>query len=93
MREQFRLREADAYNMKLKSPTQFEDQLTKPAEGEDKLALGPRQWKKLQALITRSDPKPSVKPATAIKKFYVPPAPSDEDFTTVADAPADDDLY
>ena len=43
VREQFRLREADAYNMKLKSPTQFEDQLTKPAEGEDKPALGPRQ--------------------------------------------------
>lgn len=93
VREQFRLREADAYNMKLKSPTQFEDQLTKPAEGEDKPALGPRQWKKLQALITRSDPKPSVKPATAIKKPYVPPAPSDEDFITVADEPADDDLY
>ena len=93
VREQFRLREADAYNMKLKSPTQFEDQLTKPAEGEDKPALGPRQWKKLQALITRSDPKPSVKPATAIKKPYVPPAPSDADFTPVADEPADDDLY
>jgi hypothetical protein len=93
VREQFRLREADAYNMKLKSPTQFEDQLTKPAEGEEKPALGPRQWKKLQALITRSEPKPSVKPATAIKKPYVPPAPSDADFTPVADEPADEDLY
>jgi len=75
LRKQFRLAEGDAYNMKLKSPTQFEDQLTKAAEAEDKPALGPRQWKKLQALITRSEPKPSVKPAAAIKKPYVPPAP------------------
>ena len=93
VRKQFRLTESDAFNMKLKSPTQFEEQLTKPAEGEDKPVLGPRQWKKLQSLITRSDPKPSVKPATAIKKPYTPPAPSDEDFSTVADEPADEDLY
>lgn len=93
VRKQFRLREADVFNMKLKSPTQFEDQLTKPAEGEEKPVLGPRQWKKLQEMVTRSDPKPSVKPASAIKKPYTPPAPSDEDFTTVADAPADEDLY
>ena len=93
VREQFRLREADAYNMKLKSPTQFGRPADQAGGGRRQAALGPRQWKKLQALITRSDPKPSVKPATAIKKFYVPPAPSDEDFTTVADAPADDDLY
>ena len=93
VRKQFRLREADVFNMKLKSPTQFEDQLTKPAEGEEKPVLGPRQWKKLQEMVTRSDPKPSVKPASTIKKPYTPPAPSDEDFTTVADAPADEDLY
>jgi len=55
--------------------------------------LGPRQWKKLQEQITRSEPKPSVKPAGAIKKPYTPPAPTDEDFTTVADEPADEDLY
>ncbi len=93
VRKQFRLAEGDAYNMKLKSPTQFEEQLTKPAEGKDKPVLGPRQWKKLQSLITRSEPKPSVKPAATIKKPYTPPAPSDEDFSTVADEPADEDLY
>ncbi len=93
VRKQFRLAEADVFNMKLKSPTQFEDTLLKPAEGQEKPVLGPRQWKKLQEKITRSDPKPSVKPANVIKKPYTPPAPSDEDFTTVADEPADEDLY
>ncbi len=93
VRKQFRLAEADVFNFKLKSPTQFEDTLLKPAEGQEKPVLGPRQWKKLQEKITRSDPKPSVKPASVIKKPYTPPAPSDEDFTTVADAPADEDLY
>jgi hypothetical protein len=93
VRKQFRLAEADVFNMKLKSPTQFEDTLLKPAEGQTKPVLGPRQWKKLQTLITRSEPKPSVKPAGAIKKPYTPPAPTDEDFTTVADEPADEDLY
>lgn len=93
VRKQFRLAEADVFNFKLKSPTQFEDTLLKPAEGQTKPVLGPRQWKKLQDQITRSDPKPSVKPAGAIKKPYTPPAPTDEDFTTVADEPADEDLY
>lgn len=93
VRKQFRLAEADVFNMKLKSPTQFEDTLLKPAEGETKPVLGPRQWKKLQEHIMRSDPKPSVKPASTIKKPYTLPAPSDEDFTTVADEPADEDLY
>ncbi len=93
VRKQFRLAEADVFNMKLKSPTQFEDTLLKPAEGQTKPVLGPRQWKKLQEQITRSEPKPSVKPAGAIKKPYTPPAPTDEDFTTVADEPADEDLY
>ena len=79
VRKQFRLAEGDAYNMKLKSPTQFEEQLTKPAEGKDKPVLGPRQWKKLQSLITRSEPKPSVardrdqealRPAGAVRRGF-----------------------
>ena len=58
--------------------------LLKPAEGQTKPVLGPRQWKKLQEQITRSEPKPSVKPAGAIKKPYTPPAPTDAQLLAMA---------
>lgn len=69
LRKQMRLTVEEAYNLKIKSPTQIEE-LT---EG-DKPLVGPRQWKKLQELVDRSAAKPSVKPAGLIKKPYTPPA-------------------
>lgn len=94
LREQFRLTVEQAFNLKVKSPTQIEalapkvDKKTgkpKPLkEGDTPPVLGPRQWNKLQALITRSDPKPSVKPAAAIKVAYQPAA--GDAFAAVPDA-------
>lgn len=69
LRKQMRLPIEDAYNLKLKSPTQIE----KLTEG-DKPLVGPRQWKKLQEMVIRPPAKPSVKPVGAIKNPYTPPA-------------------
>ncbi len=100
VRKQFRLKVEDAFNFALKSPTQLEalapkiDKKTgkpKPVkEGDPAPVLGPRQWAKLQDLIVRSDPKPSVKPAKAIKNPYQPTAA--DAFSAVADPNADDSL-
>jgi hypothetical protein len=83
LRKQFRLSIEDAYNLKLKSPTQVE-LLAKPKKGAE-ASLGPRQWEKLQALIGRADPKPSVKPAEVIKTPWKPEAIRDAAFTPVVD--------
>ena len=83
VRKVFRIKIEDAYNMKLKSPTQIED-MTKAAEGE-KPIIGPTQWKRLQDQIVRSEPKPSVKAKTVIKKPYTVPAPDVSAFGEVAD--------
>ena len=93
VRKQFRLAGGDAYNMKLKSPTQFEEQLTKPAEGKGQAGARAAAVEEAAVAHHAQRAQTSVKPATAIKKPYVPPAPSDEDFITVADEPADEDLY
>ena len=69
LRKQFRLTVEEAYNLKIKSPTQVE----KLTEG-DKPVVGPRQWAKLQELVDRSPAKPSVKPIGVIKTPYTPPA-------------------
>jgi hypothetical protein len=69
LRKQMRLTVEEAYNLKIKSPTQVE----KLTEGE-KPIVGPRQWKKLQDLVDRSPAKPSVKPVGLIKKPYQVPA-------------------
>ncbi len=101
LREQFRLTIEEAYNLKLKSPTQMEELAPKvdkktgkplpPKEGDPKPALGPRQWNKLQELIVRSDAKPSVKPSKVIKKPYTVAAASA--FSAVTETPsADEDL-
>lgn len=52
-----RLKQEAMYDFKLISPTQAE----KLAKAE---TIGPRQWPKVEALITRSAPKPSVAPAS-----------------------------
>lgn len=75
LREQFRLKVEEAYDLKLVSPTTAE-KLHKSG------VIGPRQWAKAQALITRSAPKPSVKPISAIKTPYVPPR-AEEDFAVI----------
>lgn len=57
LRETFRLPIEKAYDLKLISPTTAE----KLAKAGD---IGERQWKKAQALITRTDGKPHVAPAS-----------------------------
>lgn len=92
LRKQFRLKLEHVYDMSLKSPTQLE-KLLKPQLEVDDLSgltthtppvLGERQWRKLQGLITQSDPKPSVKPLKDIKKPYTIPQPDASAFTSVA---------
>ncbi len=55
----FRLKVEDIFDLKLISPTTAE-KLTKTKEGE--ALIGPRQWTKLQGLITRAPAKPHVAP-------------------------------
>jgi len=57
LRKTVRLKVEQAYDMKLISPTTAE-KLVKAGE------IKPKQWQKLETLITRSEPKPSVAPAT-----------------------------
>ena len=98
LRRQMRLKLEDAYDFKLKSPTQIE-KLSKPTKddggAEVPPVIGPRQWKKVEALIVRSDAKPSVKPAATIKTPYVVPKPSGDDFAPVTESAAadEDDLF
>lgn len=55
----FRLKVEDMYDLKLISPTSAE-KLAKAKQGEP--LIGPRQWTKLQGLITRAPAKPHVAP-------------------------------
>lgn len=55
----FRLKIEDMYDLKLISPTSAE-KLAKAKQGEP--LIGPRQWTKLQGLITRAPAKPHVAP-------------------------------
>lgn len=80
LRDTVRLKIEDAYNLKLRSPTQIEEL----SKGNDPL-VGPRQWKKLTAMVTRAEPKPSVKPKAAITKPYTPTPPSGADFNPVVE--------
>jgi hypothetical protein len=79
-----RLKVEEMYDLSLISPTTAEKLTKAPTDG--KPVIGPKQWTKLQALITRADAKPSVKPAASIKTPYTPPKPSADDFDTVAEA-------
>lgn len=89
VRNKWRIPIVDAYNLKLKSPTQME-KLTKPGKEVDELSglvvetppvIGPRRWAALCEMVTQADPKPSVKPASAIKVPYSPAQLSAGDFT------------
>lgn len=87
LRKVARLKVEFAYDLSLKNPTQIE-KLTKSTKDEAGTevppVLGARQWKKVAALITRSDPKPSVKPADKIKTPYVVEAPSADAFEAIS---------
>lgn len=71
LRKQFRLPVEKAYDLTLISPTTAE-KLKKAGD------IGDRQWKKAEALITRSEPKPSVAPITDKRDAYVPPNAADD---------------
>jgi hypothetical protein len=64
------------YELTLISPTAAE-KLAK-AKGDDKPLIGPRQWPKVEALVTRSAPKPSVAPASDKRPALVITAVADE---------------
>jgi hypothetical protein len=85
LRKKFRVTLEDAFNMKLKSPPQIEAACD-PKKNETPV-LGPRQWEKLKVLIKQGEPSPSVKPASAITKPYVPPKP---DASAFGEVPPDD---
>ncbi|QTP33510.1 hypothetical protein B7759_02104 [Burkholderia glumae] len=74
-----RLKQDQMYNFKLISPTQADKLLSKDS---------PRRWKKVEALITQRDGKPSVAPDTDSRPALVI-APPEDDFE-VAGAPPDD---
>lgn len=78
--KRMRLKVEEMYDLKLISPTSAE----KLAKG-DKPAIGPRQWTKLQALVTQapgapsvvpvSDPRPALVITPPVDDFEVLPAP------------------
>ena len=73
-----RLKQEAMYDFKLISPTQAE----KLAKAE---TIGPRQWPKVEALITRSAPKPSVAPASD-KRPALTIKPVHEEFENLEEA-------
>jgi hypothetical protein len=79
-----RLKVEEMYDLKLISPTSAE-KLHKAK------VIGPRQWPKLQTLIGRSDPKPSVAPVSDKRDAYVP-APIADDFQQLQAEEAGADL-
>lgn len=84
LNKQMRLAREHIYNFKLKTPTQLE-KLTKPGASGEPPLLGDVRWKRVAALVTQSDPKPTVKPKKQIKKPYVPPTPSTDGFEAIAE--------
>ncbi|MDB5964787.1 MAG: bbp38, partial [Polaromonas sp.] len=78
LRKTFRLPVEKAYDLSLISPTTAE-KLHKAGE------IGKRQWPKLQPLIGRSDPKPSVAPVTDKRDAWAP-TPVADDFQQLPEA-------
>ena len=73
----FRLKTEQMYDLKLISPTSAE-KLTKDG------AIGPRQWPKLQSLITQNEGKPTVAPASDPRPA-IDVRPIEEAFENLAD--------
>jgi hypothetical protein len=80
--KQMRLKVEEMYDFTVISPTAAE-KLAKAG------TIGPRQWPKLQPLISRSDPKPSVAPESDKRDAYTPTPPSADDFDAVASEATD----
>ena len=94
MRESMRLPVEKAFDMKLISPTTAEKlagfkQGKKIAKPKTAPIIGAKQWAKLQPLIKRSPPSPSVKPADKIQIPYNPTGPSADAFDAVDEQPED----
>jgi hypothetical protein len=83
LRQQFRLPIEVAYNLKLKSPPQVE-KLMKSGE------VGPRQWEKLQEMITQREGQPSVAPESDKRPAYTLPSAADFDDVSKTEAPPPD---
>lgn len=86
----FRLKVEEMYDFKLISPTRAEELATQKRNRKSEPigpepVIGPTQWKKLQKLIRRAEPKPSVKPLEQIKQLWTPPALESSAFTEVPD--------
>lgn len=83
--------EATMKSMRMKLEEMYDLSLISPTTAE-KLhkagTIGPRQWPKLQGLITQSEGKPSVAPATDKRPALVIQASAD-DFANVADEVSD----
>jgi hypothetical protein len=75
MMKSFRLKQDQMYDLKVISPT----------AAEKVLAESPKRWVKLKDLITRSDGKPSVAPATDKRPALIL-APSTDDFDVIETA-------
>lgn len=87
MLKSFRLKVEEMYDLSLISPTTAE-KLTNPGARDGKPVIGPKQWAKLQKLITRSDGKPSVAPASDKRPVWTPPDVKND----FEELPAGDDL-
>jgi hypothetical protein len=84
LRKTFRIPIEKAYDLKLISPTTAE-KLAGFAKGKRNpkikdVALGEKQWKRLQELVKRSPATPSVKPISVIKTPYLPLQPNADAF-------------
>jgi hypothetical protein len=79
LRDTYRLKLELAFNLKLKSPTQVEEELVKGG------ILGKRKWEKLQLNIARSEPKLSVAPLSDKRKPAEITPPSIADFPVTLD--------
>lgn len=97
LKDTFRLKTEEMYDLSLISPTTAEklaprfDKSGKeipPKDGQPKPRLGPRQWAKAKALITQADGKPSVAPETDKRPALVMSAVAD-DFTDVTETSCD----
>ena len=71
LKDVFRLKTEEMYDLKLISPTTAE-KLAKAG------TIGPRQWKKVEALVTRADGKPSVAPESDPRPALVLQATTDD---------------
>jgi hypothetical protein len=86
--KKFRLTTEQMYDLSLISPTRAEELATQKRNRKKEPIgpapiIGPTQWKRLQELIKRAPPKPSVKPLAQIKTLYVPEELADGAFGAI----------